>query len=89
MPQALGLILNDDGYRVVEQPHPGDIVVYRGDGGMVEHVGLVLQADQVFGVRQILVLSKWGGDGEYIHREEDVPDQLGRPVEYWTERVGP
>jgi len=31
-------------------------------------------------------MSKWGGDGEYIHPVDHVPDAYGQHIEYWTER---
>jgi hypothetical protein len=34
----------------------------------------------------IVVLSKWGYDGEYPHKVSYVPDALGSPEEFWTDR---
>lgn len=67
----------------------GDVVVYRDEGGAVVHVGVVsqVQTDLREGTRGILVLSQWGADGEYFHRIDDVNPLLGKPVEYWTDRV--
>src|SRR5205807_1160464 len=49
-------ILRDNGYRTVEDPRPGDLVVYRDDQGAVSHTGVVssVGADGL-----VLVESKW------------------------------
>jgi hypothetical protein len=36
----------------------------------------------------LVVVSKWGADGEYEHDVTDVPKLLGAPAEYWTDRKG-
>jgi hypothetical protein len=36
----------------------------------------------------IMVISKWGKDAEFIHHVENVPTALlGYPTEFWTDRV--
>lgn len=83
------LILNEDGYRQIEAPEIGDIVIYRNPEYDVKHVGVVLENRplEAAGKPVVMVLSKWGGDGEYIHAVDYVPEALGRPTDYWTERV--
>ncbi len=36
----------------------------------------------------LTVLSKWGGEGEYMHDMSDVPELFGTPAEFWTHRKG-
>jgi hypothetical protein len=88
--EALDLILRDDGYRRVDVPWIGDVVIYRDNDDNVNHVGIVvgLNVDSMGGQPEILVLSKWGADGEYLHRHDHVPGLFGARVEYWTERAG-
>jgi hypothetical protein len=82
-------ILHHDGYRQLlrNDVMRGDIVLYK-NGAKPSHVGLIIQAEllQHSTHLDILVLSKWGKDAEFIHRIEDVPDIYGQASEYWTER---
>ena len=91
-PEHLRMILEDDGYQQVsskDQLLPGDIVVYRDDQGEISHVGMVAQVkvNATKATWEVLVLSQWGGDGEYFHLDDDVNPTLGRPAEYWTDRI--
>jgi hypothetical protein len=78
-------ILADNGYRPVKQPRPGDLAVYHsGPGGEVIHSGVVRVAgpDKV-----ILVESKWGWLGRYVHTPE--AQLYGRSwVYYHSDRNG-
>jgi hypothetical protein len=65
-------ILEDNGYRPVSAPQIGDLAVYRDPGGGVAHSGIVCGFTSE---REILVESKWGRLGCYIHRT----DQSGYP----------
>ena len=88
-------LLVADGYKRLADASSlmeGDVVVYvdATDGRAVPvHVAVVLNKT-LLGVDDawsgVMVLSKWGLHGEYIHRMESVPIFLGRPAEYWTER---
>ncbi len=60
-------VLEDNGYREVKEPRPGDVIVYRAADGAVLHTGLVRAA----GDGPVLVESKWGWLGRYVHRPED------------------
>jgi hypothetical protein len=64
------LILHDNGYAPVAEPQPGDVIVYRDDGGAVTHTGLVRQVG-TWGA--VLVESKWSGNGRYFHPAEVQP----------------
>ena len=92
-PEHLLTILVQDGYRLLRGPEEaevGDVVVYRDLSGDVCHVGLVSRKkilDPRNGMDYLQVLSKWGADGEYFHDLTDLPYLLGRPSEYWTDRM--
>lgn len=61
-------ILCDNGYQQVDQPQTGDVVVYRSVDQEVIHSGIVRGIGRV-----ILVESKWGPLGVYIHRADFSP----------------
>jgi len=84
----LPLVRDEDGYRLVATPAVGDIVVYRRTTD-IEHVGIAVEVrpNVESGTWEVIVLSKWGVEGEYFHRETRVPQLFGRPAEYWTDRV--
>jgi cell wall-associated NlpC family hydrolase len=75
----------------VQESEIGDVVVYRDGSGEVCHVGIVARKNLLIPGSQedpLAVLSKWGADGEYLHNMTDVPELLGRPAEFWTDRKG-
>lgn len=71
-------ILRDNGYIETAQPAPGDIVVYRDGEGVVTHTGIVRAAGPGF---PILVESKWGQFGVYIHPADRTP--YAGPIAYY------
>ena len=76
-------ILADNGYRAVAEPQTGDVITYRGGNGTVTHSGVVRVVER--GV--ILIESKWGPSGRYLHRPEDQP--YGECFAYYrSERKG-
>jgi hypothetical protein len=90
--EVLIKILVEDGFIQLSGPEAvavGDVVVYHDDEGEVCHVGIVSEIKRVLigavGVK-LRVLSKWGAFGEYFHDSDYVPDYLGQPQEYWTDR---
>lgn len=87
--ESLAMILDDDGYRIVGESEAeiGDLVVYKNKLAPT-HIGIIIgfDIDLSLGSREVNVLSKWGADGEYIHRIDDVPLLLGVPAEFWTAR---
>jgi len=90
-PEELELILGDDGHRRVVDRNAvkaGDVVVYKDSDNKPLHIAVVLEAraDVRMASTELTVLSKWGADGEYLHRELDVPPDYGTTTEYWTER---
>ncbi len=62
--EEVGLILRDNGYKVVDLPRPGDLAIYRDPQGLIVHSGLVRY---VGGPALILVESKWGRLGRLLH----------------------
>ena len=91
-PEHLPMILADDEYRQVNnrgELQPGDVVVYRDDQDEISHVGIVAEVrpDLEEATWVVVVLSQWGADGEYFHIDDDVNPRLGRPTEYWTDRI--
>jgi hypothetical protein len=91
-PEHLVRILRDDGYRQLAGPEKaeiGDLVIYRDGANDVSHVGIVVRKKVLIPGQQeepLEVVSKWGADGEYVHDMSYVPELLGKPVEFWTDR---
>jgi hypothetical protein len=89
--EHIAVILERDGYSRVEDERKlcvGDIVVYENRQGETTHVGQVVEVTPNLqtGERTVAVLSKWGVYGEYLHELEYVPELLGVPKGFWTER---
>ena len=87
----LTTILERDGYALVKDQQKlwvGDIVVYENPQGEITHVGQVVEIQQnlLDGSRTLIILSKWGVYGEYLHELSDVPLRLGVPKTFWSER---
>ncbi len=82
-------ILDEDDYNSIrfEDVCAGDIVIYT-KGNSRRHVGLITSVErQGNELRRVLVISKWGADGEIEHELNVVPKGYGEPTEYWSERV--
>ena len=77
-------LLSDNGYRHVEQAQAGDIVIYRSASGSVEHTGLVRFVDNK---GLILVESKWGPLGVYLHPVDTQPYGISHGY-YRSSRTG-
>ncbi|MFO0966832.1 MAG: hypothetical protein U0793_14765 [Gemmataceae bacterium] len=93
-PEDLAKILKDDGYEKLsgpEQTDYGDVVIYRDEDGEPTHVGIVIKKNLLVDGAEdpLTILSKWGGDGEYIHESRQVPPEYGQLVECWTDRRRP
>ena len=63
-------ILADNGYQIVEEAREGDVIIYRDELGQVRHSGLVrfVGTDGL-----VLVESKWGSLGIYLHTPKEQP----------------
>lgn len=71
--KSLQTILEDDGYTEIpkERVLPGDVILYYGPEGDIEHSGIVIAMDQQYHLPQ--VVSKWGRFKEAIHWGNDCP----------------
>jgi hypothetical protein len=71
-------ILEDNGYRAVQVPGPGDIAIYRDSGGTITHVARVTA---LLDGKRPLIESKWGYQGAFLHLAEETP--YGLNYEYY------
>lgn len=72
-------IIKDDEYHEIakETVLPGDIVLYYGEGGDIEHSGLVIS--KTSGAPEIpIIISKWGMAFEAIHSVYSCPYNMGQ-----------
>lgn len=62
-------ILDDNGYEIVTTPRAGDLIVYRDSvSNAVLHTGIV---SSVTADGKVLIESKWGKMGRFLHHPED------------------
>jgi hypothetical protein len=93
-PEDLIRVLREDGYRRLAsaaEAEPGDVVAYHDRHGEVCHAGIVVARRVLVPGDDrdlLIVLSKWGADGEYVHASLELPGYLGAPEEFWTDRRG-
>ena len=82
--QDVDCILAENNYVPVTDPRVGDLIIYRGEDGHVLHSGIVraVGADGF-----VLVESKWGFLGRYLH-EPDVQCYSPYYTYYRSERPG-
>jgi len=69
-------ILAEDRYREVkdESALPGDVLLYFGEHGEIEHSAIILESPEINKNMKVpLVISKWGNYKELIHRASDCP----------------
>jgi len=89
-PVGLEIILSEDGYRQVglSEVKPGDIAIYRDEGGDIAHSGIVLYIESAGGLMTPIIISKWGPLGpECIHRYNYGPEPyVNCTKEFWTDR---
>jgi hypothetical protein len=65
-PDDVELILKENGYAAVQEPQPGDLVVYR-QGKAVSHTAVVRYVAEG---QPVLVEGKWGSLGVFLHPAE-------------------
>jgi hypothetical protein len=70
MGDEVGLILTENGYQVVPDPRPSDLILYHDTPGQFCHSGVVRVADPE---GPVLVESKWDWMGRYLHPPEAQP----------------
>jgi hypothetical protein len=68
--EEVEIILGDNGYYAASEPQAGDLVTYRQADGLLAHSGVVVA---VLEDRTVLVESKWGWAGRYLHPVEAQP----------------
>lgn len=78
-------ILEENNYQPVAKPSPGDVAVYRDRAGEVTHTAIVrgFTADGT-----VLLESKWGKLGRYIHTAEGHVYKVHACTYYTTPRRG-
>jgi hypothetical protein len=76
-------ILEDNGYRPVTEPRPGDLVIYRDGADQITHTAVVRGAT---GEGCVLVEGKWSWLGVYLHRCDT--QGYGTPSYYRSPRAG-
>jgi len=81
---AIETILKDNAYRAVKNPRAGDVAVFRNNLGEVTHTGLV-RAGSKEGA--LLIESKWGRFGRYVHTADDH-GYRGQEVTYYRTSRG-
>lgn len=67
--ESIPTILHDNGYQVVSEPQPGDLIVYR-DNDKASHTGVV---QAVTSEKLVLIESKWGSGARFVHAAQDQP----------------
>ena len=82
--EELDAIIQDNGYTPVSVPRPLDVALYRDDKGQVVHIGLVRSVSP----QAILVESKWGWGGLFLHPHEAHPYTAATCIFYRSERAG-
>lgn len=78
------MILEDDGYVKIDQVNamPGDVVLYIGPDGDVDHSALLVQTAAQSVTAIAVVVSKWGNFVEFMHSLSQCPYE-SENVEYW------
>ena len=81
-------VLRDDDYREIDanEARIGDVVTYHSteSSPLIEHIGWVALAQEYdSGLVGVLVHSKWGRHGEYIHPPRRTPVDFGTTIRYW------
>ena len=82
--EQVDTIVADNGYVPVERAQAGDLVIYRDDSGSPQHTGLVRFVGED---GMVLVESKWGPLGVFLHTPETQP--YGQNFGFWrSSRLG-
>lgn len=72
---AIRAMMSQDGYSRIHKHTalPGDIVIYVGENGDLEHSGVVVTRPTQETLYNMKVLSKWGSAHEVVHDLGDCP----------------
>lgn len=76
--ESVEKILVENTYHRVTQPKDDDVAIYRSSTGKILHTGLVRT---VLSDGTILIESKWGLDGRFLHNPENQP--YSQIIEYY------
>jgi hypothetical protein len=84
------MILEDDGYVKISPADtlPGDVVLYVGPDGEVDHSALLVQLASPPRSLFAIVVSKWGNFTEYMHELHQCPYNSSN-IEYWRIKKKP
>jgi hypothetical protein len=74
--EQVDTILTENGYEKADKPQAGDVIVYRA-GTLLRHTGVV---QAVLPGGEVLVESKWGWMGVFLHAAGDSP--YGKEYEF-------
>lgn len=88
LPDEVRKVLKEDHYERIDLRNvlPGDVVIYVGPGGAIDHSGIVVELMRlnVNGpVYTVRIVSKWGGAHEVFHLLNDCPWSENTTVEYY------
>jgi hypothetical protein len=78
-------ILRDNGYKTIDQTRPGDVAIFRDATGQVTHSALVRSVSED---GLVLVESKWGRLGRFVHTADDHIYRGHTATYYRTARGG-
>lgn len=67
---AVQHILDDNAYELVEEPKPGDVIIYRDVNRHIIHSGLVRG---ILNDDTVIIESKWGTEGVFLHDPDGTP----------------
>ncbi len=81
-PEDVAVILEDNGYEQVSDPTVGDLAITQDDVGRILHSGIVRSGPP----GPLMIESKWGYLGRYLHAPEDNP--YGGFTYYRSQRSG-
>jgi hypothetical protein len=82
---AVETILKENGYKRVERPAANDLAVFRDEAGQVLHTAVVRL---VTANGTVLLESKWGQLGRYLHKDNQHAYSSGRCTYYHSDRNG-
>ncbi len=77
-------ILNENNYFAVFRPRPGDVAIFRDVEGTISHSAVVRSTTG----GSIVLESKWGGMGRFLHTVEHHPYSESKCVYYRSSRHG-
>ena len=87
-PAMVAMVLAEDSYVPQSSPVAGDVAVYFGPDGDIQHSGIVLAVGTPETLGLALVCSKWGSGAEVLHLATNCPYmEPGTEIKYY--RISP